>query len=219
MKRILLVAVLLLQFCSYENPFTTRTKGDYIPITEAGNYWLYKGSEGAEKYVEVLESPSSLVLDGREVVIISENYTQYFWYKGEGFVSRYLEVDVNFGGELYPVESRWQAYIEIPLVLGNEWQDLWEDTLTIFNEPLLRVDELRAKVVAIEDVFTEAGDFSNCYKIGFELREEIHSSIIGDSVIEHTFFEWYAPDIGLVRSTSDNQHWELSEYGNKGEGD
>ncbi len=218
MKRILLFLVLLLQFCSYENPFTARTKADYIPIMEAGNYWLYKSNMAAEKYVEVIDNTSNLTLDGKEVLIIAENYAEYYWYKGEGFLSRYREIEVNFGGELHLVESRWQAYVEIPLVLGNEWQDVWEDTVTVFNQPLHRVDNLHAKVLAIEDVSTEAGDFSNCYKIRFELREEIHSSIIGDSVMEKTIFEWYAPNIGLVKWIIGNQNWQLIEYGNKGEG-
>lgn len=219
MKRFLLFAVLLLQFCSYENPFTARTKGEYLPLEETGNYWLYKSTLGGEKYVEVLENSNNLSLHGREVLIVSENYIQYYWYKGEGFLSRYRDIEVNFGGELYPIESRWQAYIEIPLVLGNQWEDFWEDTVIVFNQPLYRVDELRARVLAIEDISTEAGDFGNCYKIRFEIKEEIHSTIIGDSVSEQTFFEWYAPDIGLVKSTADDQQWELSEYGNKGEGD
>lgn len=219
MKRFMLIGVLLLQFCSYENPFITRTKADYIPYTETGNFWIYRSNLGVEKFVEVLDNTANLTLDGREVLILAENYAESYWHKDEGFLSRYRDVEVNFGGELYPVETRWQAYIQIPLVLGNEWHDTWQDTVTVLNEPLLRIDELQARVVAIEEVSTEAGNFSNCYKIRFEIREEIHSSIIGDSISQVTLYEWYAPDIGLVKSSQGTQRWELSAYGNEGEGD
>jgi hypothetical protein len=219
MKRLLLLFVFLLQFCSYDNPFTARIDSDYIPITETGNYWLFKNSMGGENYVEVVENSANLTIDGREVIIIEENYAEHYWYIGEGFLCRYREVEINFGGELYPVESRWQSYIEIPLVLGNEWQDLWQDTIVVLNQPLYRVDELNGKVTALEDISTEAGSFSNCYRILFQLREEIHWSIIGDSILEKSFSEWYAPGIGMIKSNEDEQNWELSEYGNKGEGD
>ncbi len=219
MKRVLLLLFLMLQFSSCENPFAVRTKADFIPITEVGNYWLYRSNLGSEKYVEVVENSDNLTIDQREVLIVSENYLPYYWYKGEGFLSRYRDIEINFGGELYPIETRWQDYVEIPLVLGNEWQDLWQDTVVVMNQPLYRVDELRGAVVAIEDISTEVGDFEHCYKIRFNLTEEIHADFIGDSIIERTFFEWYAPDVGMVRSVQGNQHWELSEYGNTGEGD
>lgn len=219
MKKLLFLVILLFQFCSYENPFTARIKSDYIPIDKSGNFWIYKNTDGSVKYLEVKENETNIEKDNKEVIILEVNYEETYWYKGEGYVSRYRDIEINFNGELFPVENRWQNYIEIPLVKGNSWQDIWEDTLIFFNQPLYRIDKITGSVEGVEIVETEAGTFKNCYRIKFYTFEKISSVIIGDSISEDTYYEWYAPDIGLVKSTEDNENWVLTDYGNKEEGD
>lgn len=216
MKRLLFLAILLFQFCSYENPYIARIKGDYFPITQTGNFWIYRNKDGSDKY---LETKGSIIKDGKEAIIIEKNYEETYWYKGEGYVSRYRDIEINFNGQLFTVESRWQNYVEIPIIKGNSWKDTWEDTLIFYNLPLYRTDKLNGRVEGFETVETQAGTFENCYRIRFQTSEKINSEITGDSLVEKTYYEWYAPDVGLVKSTEDNENWELIDYGNKGEGD
>ncbi|MCK4234785.1 hypothetical protein KAX75_10170 [candidate division WOR-3 bacterium] len=219
MKKLLFLLIFLFQFCSYENPYTARIKYDYITIDQIGNFWIYKNQEGNEKYVEVKENTTNLEKDFREVIILEENYIETYWYKGEGFLSRYRDIEINFNGNLYQVEHRWQNYIEIPLVKGNSWIDEWTDTLLFFNEPLYRTDNLQGYIECFETIEIEAGKFKNCYRIKFHVFEKIISTVIGDSISEKTYWEWYAPDIGLIKSTYDNETWELINYGKKEEGE
>ncbi len=219
MRRFLLLLVLLLQSCSYENPYIARIRSNYFPIDKTGSFWIYRNENGSEKYIEVKENPNNLTKDGKEVIILEENYNEAYWYKDNGYISRYREIQVDFNGQLTAVESRWQNYIEIPLVKGNSWNDSWNDTLVLLNEPLYRTDNLNATVQTFETLNTEAGEFKNCYKIKFTVLEEIRSEIIGDSLFQETYYEWYAPGVGLVKSAKSNEIWELIDYGNIEKGD
>ncbi|TES90758.1 MAG: hypothetical protein E3J87_09335 [Candidatus Cloacimonadota bacterium] len=216
MRRLLIFIILLFQFCSYENPYIARIKGDYFPIDKMGNFWKFRNKNDSEKYLEV---KGTKVIDGREAVILEENYEETYWYKGEGFLSRFRDIEINFNGELFHVEKRWQHYIEVPIVKGNFWADFWEDTLSFYNQPLYKTDNLSGIVEGFETIKIEAGTFKNCYRIKFHLVEEISSIITGDSISEKTYYEWYAPDVGLVKSTEDDENWELIDYGNKEEGE
>ena len=216
MKKLFLLIVFLFQFCSYENPFTARIIGDYTNIDTIGNYWLYRSNNDLKKYVEVKKDTT---LDGKNATILEVNYQKTYWHTGSGYISRYRDIEINFNGQLFQVENRWQNYIEIPIVNGNSWTDYWQDTLSFFNEPLYRTDKLSATVEGFETVKTEAGSFKNSYRIHFQIYEQVNSQITGDLIIEKTYYEWYAPDVGLVKSTEDGDDWELIDYGNKGEGD
>ena len=219
MKQIIALAILLCLLFSCDNPFTARITNDFIPIDITGNFWIYKNNNDSEKYLEVKENTNNLIFDGREAIIVEENYAETYWFKGEGFVSRHKQVQINFNGQLFTIEERWQHYIEIPMVVGNSWEDAWRDTIDFLNEPLYYVSILQGSVVAIEAIDTQAGEFDNCYKLHFNRIEEIRSSILGDSVSETCHFEWYAPGVGLVQSTQDDQDWKLIDYGNNEEGD
>ena len=210
MKKLFLFSILILVSCSYENPFTARINCDYFPIDDTGNFWLYEGIEGEQKYIEVKQTVQK---DGREAIVIEENWQETYWYKGEGYISRYMNVDINFNGEIFLVEKRWQPYIEIPIVEGNSWSDIWMDTLQFHNQPLYRFNSLRGYVEGFVTVKLSSGTFKNVYRIRFESCEEINSTIIGDLLIEETYREWYAPDIGMIKSKHDDENWELSSYG------
>jgi len=216
MKKLLLLIIFLFQYCSYENPYTIRLKADYFPLDKQGNFWIYKNKDGIEKY---LQATGTETKDGKEAFVVTENYEKTYWYKGEGFLKYYKNLELNFNGELVTLEARWQNYIEIPLIKRNSWCDEWQDTLMLFNEPLYINDKLNGTVENIETVTTEAGTFNNCYRITFHIIEEINSAIIGDSIIDKSYSEWYAPNIGLVKSTLDGDNWQLTKYGNDGAGE
>jgi len=219
MKRLLLFVVLLLQFCSYENPYTARMKANYFPIDKTGNFWIYKNELGNEKYIEAKENMNNISKDGREVIILEENYNETYWYKGDNFISRYRDIEISFNGQPVIVESRWQNYIEIPPIKGNSWNDTWKDTILFLNKPLYRTDNLEGSVLNYETLRTDAGEFKNCYRIKLTIFEKIESEVIGDSLVQKIYFEWYAPDVGLVKSTEDNENWELVTYGSIEDGD
>jgi hypothetical protein len=218
MKRLLFLTVILLQFCTYENPYIARIKEEYVPLDEVGNYWIYTDRDGIEKYVEVVENTTNIEFDSREAIILEENYSESYWFKGDSYISRYRIVEVNFNGELYPVEQRWQNYLELPFVKGNVWEDTWSDTLLFFNEILTRTNNLKAEVENYEHIETEAGEFKNCYRIRFHTEEAIYSSIVGDTTVERTYWEWYAPGVGLVKSSDGYEIWQLTHYGKNDDG-
>lgn len=215
MKKLLLLLLFLLQSCSHHNPFTARISKDHIPINEIGRYWIYENNDGIQKYVEVKETTN---LDGKEAILIQENYQETYWYKGDDYISRHLNIEINYNGELFPVEHRWQNYIEIPILKGNNWENTWIDTVFIYDKHLIRTSELKGKVEYYETIETEAGIFDNCYRIKISTIVRNISYIPVDSLISKTYYEWYAPDIGLIKTTEDNKGWTLIEYGLKEEG-
>jgi hypothetical protein len=211
-KKFIILSLLIIQSCSYHNPFTVRISKDHIPINEIGRYWIYKNNNGIQKYVEVKKTTN---WDGKEAILIEENYQESYWYKGNGYVSRHRNIEINYNGELFPVEYRWQNYIEIPILQGNNWENSWMDTTFIYDKPLIRTSELKGKVECYETMETEAGIFENCYRIKISTVVENLSSLPVDSIISKTYYEWYAPDVGLVKTTEDNKGWTLIKYGLK----
>ena len=100
---------------------------------------------------------------------------------------------------------------------GKLWSEEWVPGYSFESKTkiLSNVDSyLSFKVMEDEEVTVPAGEFENCRRIHFELKD------IRDGLdyMNGSYDYWFAPDVGIVRVKQKNCDWVLTEYKGRGEG-
>jgi hypothetical protein len=155
---------------------------DYFPL-KAGTKWTYELTQGAKKIkinsqigkVETIDGKSLSLL---ETMINGEVSATEQLAKTEAGVFRHR---VN-GIELTPPV----CILKYPL----KKNDTWEAEATIANEPL----KIKGKVIDNEEVTVAAGKYK-------AFRVEVETSAAG---MRATTTFWFAPDVGVVKQTTEN---------------
>jgi len=178
------------------DPLVYRISSDYVPVNTEGNTWTFELSSGGEKLISVA---SSDVILGRECVRVQVNFEGHYWYRDEDQFDVYISTVYLFNEE-FILEERWGRRLVLPLVLGNTWSEEFENTIDVYGEPVKRTVTTRGEVVAIRDVSVPAGRFEQCYVVRSETIGETETPY-GNGWVDSSFVEeYYAPDVGLVKS-------------------
>jgi len=180
-----------------------RADSDYLPMPD-GSEWKYVlGSDTT--YVSV--AGDSLVA-GRTCTVVLRDYVPEFWLKEQSAAYRYISRDTTLGGGgRYVLEQRFCLVYLLPLIEGNSWQSVFEDTVVVMGTDTVPVyHKLEAHVASIEDVTTPAGLFSQCYRLDF--NEEIRDL---DTLVT-SYSEWLAPGVGVVKRQSGADESALAWY-------
>ncbi len=201
-----LFIILSLVFFCCENPVIYRMSANYFPLETKGNSWEFESESGATL---LLLSSGETIEGGRECFLIERNYFPEHWYKDSKELAKYEVEYYDFGGERITLASQWIRYLELPLIEGNSWNDTLEAVKNVFGERVQRTVVSYGKVEGIELVEVQAGRFSQCYKIGVKRFREtyVNSTLLeSDTTLK---YEWYAPDVGLVRFDENGDVYSL----------
>ena len=192
----------------------TVAAANYYPA-EVGNTWVYLSADGSEQRTYTLEVPEHTDVEG----LIALNITNEALGTDVSVTDTYLITVENDGGLLlhqsavnYGVFGIAEATFDPPvtffpaeLPLGHTWQIVLETEVKIAG-PVTSTSTI--EVVAIEDVETSAGVFENCVKLKISQKDEGALAIL-----RQTFYQWLAPDIGLVKYLNDQDIlYELESY-------
>ena len=119
---------------------------------------------------------------------------------GESMLTPYSEMETAFEVENMTIPAKLKA---------GDVLDNGRVTVTISNNDMkimtISVNISNRKVEAIEEVTTPAGIFE-CYKISYDMSTKMLITIKASTV------EWYAKNIGVVRSESHNKKGKLTGY-------
>ena len=119
---------------------------------------------------------------------------------GESMLTPYSEMETTFEVENMTIPAKLKA---------GDVLDNGRVTVTISNNDMkimtISVNISNRKVEAIEEVTTPAGIFE-CYKISYDMSTKMLITIKASTV------EWYAKNIGVVRSESHNKKGKLTGY-------
>ncbi len=194
--------------CS-RNPLVYRTGANYLPIENAGSKWIFETEDGR---ILTMETGGKTTKDDRDCYIIENNYRTEYWYKTTGELSKYVTHTIQYGGEDFLLTERWMKHLELPLILGNCWEDSFEIEKTILGEKIRRTLKSRGEIEEIEDLVVPAGRFMECYKVKTEIiiadSSEFFPSFSDTSIV----YEWYGPNIGIVKKIEDGETQNLIEF-------
>ena len=97
-------------------------------------------------------------------------------------------------------------FLDIPAD-ASPGQDLKDGSVTVNINEAMRITTTisNRKVEAIEEITTEAGTFE-CIKITYDIETKMLMTIRGSAA------EWYAKEVGMVRSESYNKKGKLAGY-------
>ena len=121
-------------------------------------------------------------------------------YIGEGTLTPYsnMETTVEVDNMTIPAEPK-----------VGEALDNGRVTITVSNNDMkimtISVNISNRKVEAKEDITTQAGTFE-CYKLSYDISTKMLITIKASTV------EWYAKNIGIIRSESYNKKGKLTGY-------
>jgi hypothetical protein len=195
---IILAAVTLALSATARTPKPAKPEGDFFPL-RVGDSWTYRNNESGGYTLKVLkEEPQEgglvrYVVERRSEVIILNTFS-----KAPGWVLLH--------GENYPEHEGLKAtydpprqYLPNPLVAGQKWQWTGKDsTQTEYHE--------NNRVVGFDNVTVAAGKFR---------AMKVISEVSGASA-PMTKTYWYAPGVGLVKSTTEGGQikygFELTDY-------
>lgn len=179
---------------------------DYFPLEIRGNSWEFENGEGTRVS---LVSFGSAIKGDRECYLIERNYSPEYWYEDSKELSRYQVEYYDFGGERIVLASQWMRHLELPLLRANSWEDTLHVAEFVSGEKVERRIVSCGKIEAIESVEVPTGQFNQCYRIRLErLRETLVNSFLieSDTIL---IYEWYAPNIGLVKFSQNGDVYKL----------
>ena len=121
-------------------------------------------------------------------------------YIGESTLTPYSDMETTFEVENMTIPAEMKV---------GETLDNGKVTVTISNNGMkimtISVNISNRKVEAKEDITTQAGTFE-CYKISYDISTKMLITIKASTV------EWYAKNVGVVRSESYNKKGKLTGY-------
>ena len=121
-------------------------------------------------------------------------------YIGESMLTPYSDMETTFEVENMTIPAELKA---------GDVLDNGRVTVTISNNGMkimtISVNISNRKVEAKEDITTPAGTFE-CYKISYDISTKMIITIKASTV------EWYAKNIGVIRSESYNKKGKLTGY-------
>jgi hypothetical protein len=179
-------------------PKPAKPDADYFPL-RVGDTWTYRHSESGGYTWKVLsEEPQDggtirYLVELNSGVIIHSLYS-----KAGGWVLLHAETYTEHEAVKATYDPP-KRYLPNPLVAGQTWEWTGKDpTQTEFHE--------KHRVVGLENITVPAGKFR---------AMKVISEITGGN-ISQTKTSWYAPDVGLVKSTTEASQitygFELADY-------
>ncbi len=193
---------------------TTPVGADFVPLA-VGDTWLYRRDDGS---LERSRVTGKLVIDGQALVVVTYSdlstgqVTTAAVNKSASAVTEVPDGSDPFLAALGAVDD-----LHLPLRVGDSYTQVDRTLSSGFDMDGDTVAEAisvqsTVSVMAIESVTVPAGTFPGCVKV----RTLVVQSGVGSSTgrritVTTTADEWYAEDIGVVRSLAQTSVGGISE--------
>ena len=184
---------------------------DYFPLNK-GKYWryamTYQTMDGHFKGVYAVENLGQEKINGENVYIrqLLDGSYDYIQVNEKGIFLKGSEKTVDFKTENKEAD---RYIIQYPLQVGNKWNETVVSKALIKTGPPQKTEfHIVAKIpvdVTIESmtdtVKVPAGTFTNCMRITLKGSDFVNAgNYVGMTVVRLNETNWYAPDVGLVKS-------------------
>ncbi len=198
---IIFLSVIILT-CNNNDWILYRAGNDYFPLKNG--YWLQYETNGIFETVEV---KGDTVAYDRACVHLLRNFADEYWVKDNSDIKKLEIRTVNYNGTEYIIQKEWLLQYRLPFVLGSFWSEAFTDTVVVLGDTYHIKQTITRWVVEITDLTVPAGTFLQTYKI-----EYYEIFILNDSVENYSGYEWFAPNVGLIKKIINNTETHLINY-------
>ena len=168
-------------------------------------WWEYD-VQGA---IEVDSVVGETIAYGVNCIHYLRNYGDEYWIKNDGEVKKLELRTINVGGTENTIEQTWLLQYRLPFILGSYWTETFSDTVVVLGDTYRISQTVSRSVKEINDISVNVGMFIQTYKI-----EYFETITINDSIEQHQGYEWFAPNVGLVKKIINGITTQLAAYSN-----
>ncbi|MDI6840838.1 MAG: hypothetical protein QMD71_08355 [bacterium] len=196
-----LLPLLLLLGCK-QSSLLFRAGADYFPL-KPENTWVYLHTSYSDKDTITLKVIKNEVIGTRECWLLERNGYPEYWWKDENRVDKFYLQTIFVNGEEDTIASFWLTWLELPFVLGNLWSYMFKEQSYIIGDTIKVDVQVKGEVLDLD---------GNDYKVRVELIEHQESMEFGTSCDTITCYEWYRPNIGVIKRVIDGVEEKLISY-------
>ena len=199
---LIIFAITIVLSCNNSDWILYRAGNDYFPL-QKGYWWQYE-SNGVYETVEV---KGDTVAYGRPCIHLLRDFDDEFWIKDNDEIRKLEFRTKNYDGTEYPIQQAWLLQYRLPFILGNYWTESFTDTVLVLGDTYRINQTITRKITDITDLSVVAGMFIQTYKV-----EYYETITINDSIEYYSGYEWFAPNVGLVKKIINNVEKILVDY-------
>ncbi|MBF91977.1 MAG: hypothetical protein CMP34_04125 [Rickettsiales bacterium] len=203
----LFISLLLIIGCSEQN-------NDYFPLDKIKT-WNYTVKIQPDVDDAVIYKKTNQSLGKKKIFLNNENYEVYPFLKEDGTIMYYQSSDdgiyrngIKFNKDIdFKIIKKNRMVLPYPIRIGKKWEVDSKTFLILKRYPYYDYRattnfKLNYEILSTKEVIqTPLGKFKNCLKIrGTGKTSFIGDSEIGSIIIEVLSEEWYAKDIGLIKT-------------------
>ncbi len=203
----LFISLLLIIGCSEQN-------NDYFPLDKIKT-WNYTVKIQPDVDDAVIYKKTNQSLGKKKIFLNNENYEVYPFLKEDGTIMYYQSSDdgiyrngIKFNKDIdFKIIEKNRMVLPYPIRIGKKWEVDSKTFLILKRYPYYDYRattnfKLNYEILSTKEVIqTPLGKFKNCLKIrGTGKTSFIGDSEIGSIIIEVLSEEWYAKDIGLIKT-------------------
>jgi hypothetical protein len=171
---------------------------DYFPL-QVGNKWIFK-VEGQPQSRAVIE-----VISFDTVYLVREAGREIFIERKEGEVNLIEELITTYLGDIITFGKVRETYLRLPFIEDDYWEIKFSLSTVYIGDTIHKNLHIIVDSIYITSLSVPTGDYDDVYHLR-RIRIEDDDSVL--------CYEWYAPDIGLIRKEipADSIIWELEDY-------
>ena len=203
----LFISLLIIIGCSEQN-------NDYFPLDKIKT-WNYTVKIQPDVDDAVIYKKTNQSLGKKKIFLNNENYEVYPFLKEDGTIMYYQSSDdgiyrngIKFNKDIdFKIIKKNRMVLPYPIRIGKKWEVDSKTFLILKRYPYYDYRattnfKLNYEILSTKEVIqTPLGKFKNCLKIrGTGKTSFIGDSEIGSIIIEVLSEEWYAKDIGLIKT-------------------
>lgn len=190
----------------YSTIVATAESVEYYP-TDLGNTWVLETADGTERVTYTIEASEERI-DGNEIALFKRTAetvgtdettgeTLFVHFNDDGVKLHKVVAELgSVFGTATAILSPPALFLPASLALGDSWEFTLESEVILTGPVSVTYTY---KVIAVEDVVTPAGTFEKCLKIQIDTRT------VSASISRSTSYQWLAPNIGIVRTETDQE--------------
>lgn len=196
---VIFLIVILFTSCK-QSPLCFRTGADYFPL-QINNSATYS-TLPSNNTIKVAITGTNTIY-GKESFVLERNGKQEYWWKSKEQVERLYFYTINIFGREDTLAIWWLPWLKLPLSIDNSWAYSFNTSKVVLG------DTIKITLNTTANITERNGDE---YQIEINFVEEKLSKMFGSDTTNVTYYEWYKPNLGLIKKVYGDTTETLVEF-------
>lgn len=184
----LLTLLLFIAGCS-ESPLCVRIGADYFP-SEIGHKWVFRRASPSGTDTIQIKVVDTTNVYSRNCLDFEQNGEPGYWWISDMRIDKLFYQIVFANGEEDTIAQAWVPWLQLPFVLNNAWEYSFSNQAIIFDDTVKVGLQTKGQVISLT---------GNTFEVKTQLIETQLSKYFGTYSDTSIYYEWYAPDTGVVK--------------------